>query len=116
MVSSGQTTVNLQILPTMRFYKTEKVASILQKKRQEIGILKLVKQYKELNMLWEQIPDPTLQKLKTSVNITQNNIVQIICPSSVALTYVRQRRDIIESSLKDFMANHEMESLEIIIK
>ncbi|MBR8703944.1 DciA family protein [Porphyromonas levii] len=100
----------------MRHYKTEKIGSLLQKKRYELDVLKLVKQYKELSTAWANIPDPTLQKIKVNHQITQDNTLQIVCPSSVALTYVRQRRDIIESSLRGFMSAHLIKSLEIIIK
>lgn len=100
----------------MRHYKTDKIGILLQEKRKELGVLQLVKQYKELAVVWESIPDPTIQKLKVTHQITHERVIQIVCPSSVALTYIRQRRDIIESSLKEFMATHQIESLEIIIK
>lgn len=100
----------------MRRYKTVKIGTLLDEKRKELGALRLVKQYRQLATLWEAIPDPTLQKLKVSHQITQDKVIQIICPSSVALAYVRQRRDIIESSLKEFMDSHQIESLEIIVK
>ncbi|MDD7437841.1 MAG: hypothetical protein PUK66_03270 [Bacteroidales bacterium] len=100
----------------MRHYKTKKIGVLLVEKRKELGTLELAGQYKELATLWGAIPDPTLQKLKVTHQITQERVIQIVCPSSVALTYVRQRRDIIESSLKEFMVAHQFVSLEIIIK
>lgn len=108
--------VPLQILPIMRRYNTQKIGALLKKKRKEMGVLRLIEQYKELEALWNALPDPVLHKLKVTLRITPEQTLQIVCPSSVALTYTRQRRNVIQTSLKEFMDTHQLEFLEIILE
>lgn len=106
----------LLILRHMRYYTTDIIGKLLEEKREELSLLRQINVYKALNVSWDKIPDPILHKLSINHCITMNGVLQIICPSSVALSYVRQRRSLIEQSLEEFIVKNNISSIEIRIK
>lgn len=100
----------------MRRYTTDHISKLIEQKREELGILKLAEQYSKLETIWKEIPDPTLQRLEIEHEITQEGKLRVLCSSSVALTYLRGQRSLLERELAQFMDSEGLSTLEIVLR
>ncbi len=99
----------------MRIYKVEKVDEILSKMTESLGFLMLAQLHKSLGEAWKKIPDSTLRELDLAISINTDGTLLIECPSSVALTYVRNRRKMIADHLKAEMKGHSIQQINITL-
>lgn len=100
----------------MRHYKTHSIGELIKKGKSEMEVFKTLDRYKELKEVWEMIPDKILQKLHVDLIITSDNILQIICFSPVVLSYVTQRRKLIEKHMATFVQQYTIAKIEIRLK
>lgn len=81
-----------------------------------MGLLQLVERQQRLTKLWENIPDPALQRIEVDRIVRQEEGQLILrCHSSVALSYLRRQRALIEQYLEDFMRAEGLSTLTITL-
>ena len=100
----------------MKRTEPEKVSSLLKDLIKENDLLKLAEAHEELGRLWETIPDDTFSKLSLELKLSTDGILEVLCPSGVALNYVRLRRPLLESHLSGFMLKHGISRLVFSLK
>ena len=91
----------------------QSAGDILREMMAEDDFLKLVREHDELRKLWETLPDPTFSRLSVEIQLSTDGLLVVICPSAVALNYVRLRRSMIEQHLAAFMTEYRIETLQI---
>lgn len=99
----------------MKIYKTESVGKIIEDLKRDNPLLKNIDINNALREVWKTIPDATLQRIDVIKKITDDNKIQIICPSSVTLNYLRQKKNFIKSSLSEFIQAYDIKEIEFIL-
>lgn len=100
----------------MKRSEPEKVSDLLKKLVEDNDLLKLAGAHDELRELWESLPDPTFSRLAVEVRLSTDGTLDLLCPSAVALNYVRLRRPLLEQHLAGFMAKHHISNLFFSLK
>lgn len=100
----------------MRVYKPEKAGDIIQGMRESSNLLRLLEVHRRLKVVWQKVPDPTLRQLDLMVRVDAEGRVQIECTSSVALAYVRSRRQMIENFLRQNLQNYNIQNVTITLQ
>ncbi len=100
----------------MKRTEPEKVSRLLKGLIKDNDLLKLAEAHEELGRLWETIPDTTFANLSLELKLSTDGVLEILCPSSVALNYVRLRRPLLERHLSGFMQKHGISRLVFSLK
>lgn len=95
----------------MKRSEPESVSELLKDLLEENSILRLAEVHEELHELWKAIPDPTFARLSVEVRLSTDGVLEVVCPSSVALNYVRLSRPLLESHLSHFISKHGIKKL-----
>ena len=101
----------------MRFYKAKSISDILKGyKEEKNGLLASLAQQKELYRIWDQIEDTRLRKIQVTFKTQNGESIRIICPSPMTLSYIRQRRQLIDQAFGSYMTKYAIKRLEISLK
>lgn len=100
----------------MRTYKTERVGKLLNDKKKDLGVMKLLEQHRKLNEILQTIPDETLKRVDFDAIITNDGTLIFECSSSVTLNYLRRQRNLIERHLEEFISEEEIASFVIRLR
>lgn len=99
----------------MRRYTSDHISKLLREQFDRDEMLSRIKAQQLIEDYWEKLPDPRLQAIDISLNISDDSKMVVNCPSSVILHYLRQQRARIEKHYEQLFQKLEISGLEIFL-